>query len=102
MKDELTNEKFEVIQGWGNKDLVIKGWALKPDATKPDYSVGSLIKDSNIFEHLNEKSRVKVYAVWGKAGYTVTYHSNGGSVLWLCRIWNMARKQNYTIITFIK
>ena len=79
VKDELTNEKFEVIQGWGNKDLVIKGWALKPDATKPDYSVGSLIKDSNIFEHLNEKSRVKVYAVWGKAGYTVTYHSNGGS-----------------------
>ena len=47
-----------------------KGWALTDDATEPDpaYEVG---KSLTYLE-----TNLTLYAVWGDAGYTLTYHSN--------------------------
>lgn len=82
-KAGLTDEAFAGNkENWGNNGLVIKGWSLDRNATKPDYKIGEVIKNTNIYDKRSTDAdtlnQVQLYAVWGKNGFTLTYDSNGG------------------------
>lgn len=82
-KDLLTdNDKFPSnTENWGNPGLIIKGWSTDSKATKPDYKVNEIIKNTNIYDKRstddNTLNEVKLYANWGKPGFTITFNSNG-------------------------
>ena len=83
-KDLLTdNDKFPAnTENWGNPGLIIKGWSTDSKATKPDYKVNEIIKNTNIYDKRskdeNTLNEVNLYAVWGKPGFAIIFNSNGG------------------------
>lgn len=71
------------INNWGNPGLIIKGWSTNKNATKPEYKVGAVIKDSDIYTKRSTAdatlNQVQLYAVWGKPGFVVEFNKNGGN-----------------------
>ena len=82
-KAGLTDEAFAGNkENWGNNGLIIKGWSLDKNAKKPDYKIGEVIKNTNIYDkrstNADTLNQVQLYAVWGKNGFALTYNANGG------------------------
>ena len=63
-------------KGWSNTGHTLAGWAKSTSATKADYNILSGVNDKWIDDNAPD---IKLYAIWNKNTYTISYNANGGT-----------------------